>query len=192
MRPLRDARVFGPAETALALNLVSELDLLRLKSLARWHARGLPPDVSWEDLLQEALTRMLTGARHRPEGVTMVAFIAGIMRSLRAEHWRRVMFRHGEVEGLRIDHATGASRDIELSDPAPNPERALSARQEVNAITRLFAGDDLALKIIAGLSEGMSAEQIRMAYGISRTDYDSARKRMRRTLLREGLTCGSK
>jgi DNA-directed RNA polymerase specialized sigma24 family protein len=192
MRPLRDARVFGPAETALALNLVSELDLLRLKALARWHARGLPPEVSWEDLLQEALTRMLTGARRQPEGINTVAFLAGIMRSLRAEHWRRVLARSGEVDGFRIDHAVGEPRDIELRDPAPSPERALSARQEVNAITRLFAGDELALRIIAGLSEGLSAEQIRTAYGISRTDYDSARKRMRRTLLREGLTCESR
>jgi hypothetical protein len=45
------------------------------------------------------------------------------------------------------------------------------------------------LQIIAGIGEGLSAEQIRAAIGISQTEYDSARKRMRRVLLREGLTC---
>jgi hypothetical protein len=47
----------------------------------------------------------------------------------------------------------------------------------------------VALQIIAGLGKGFSAEQIRAAAGISKVDYDSARRRMRRSLIREGLTC---
>lgn len=56
--PLVDTRVLRPSDTALSLNLVSEMDLLRLKAVAL-HVRGLPPDISWEDLLQEAFTRDL-------------------------------------------------------------------------------------------------------------------------------------
>ena len=58
------------------------------------------------------------------------------------------------------------------------------------ALDHLRPGDRVALIIINGLGDGLSAEQIRIAAGISKTDYDSARKRLRRTLLREGLTCG--
>ena len=36
---------------------------------------------------------------------------------------------------------------------------------------------------------GHSPRRIRAALKISKTDYDSARKRLRRTLLKEGLTC---
>jgi RNA polymerase sigma-70 factor (ECF subfamily) len=165
---------------------------LRLKAIARLYARGLPPDVAWDDLLQEALTRVLVGSRRQPEGVTMVAFLAGIMRSLKAEHWRRALQGSGGHNALRIDQASEESHEVELRDPAPGPERSLSARQELTAIERLFADDPVALKIIAGLSEGLSAEQIRVATEISKTDYDSARRRMRRTLLREGLTCEPK
>jgi DNA-directed RNA polymerase specialized sigma24 family protein len=192
MPRLVDKRILTPAESALALSLVSEIDLLRLKTIARVYARGLPPDVAWDDLLQEALTRIILGARRQPESVTMVAFLAGIMRSLKAEHWRRALKGSGGHNALRIDQASGKSREVELCDPAPGLERSLSARQELAAIRQLFADDHVALKIIAGLSEGLSAEQIRAAAGISRTDYDSARRRMRRTLLREGLTCEPK
>jgi DNA-directed RNA polymerase specialized sigma24 family protein len=188
-QPLVDTRVLRPAETALALDLVSETDLLRLKAIARLHARGLPPDVGWEDLLQEALTRVLVGSRRQPEGVTTVAFLAGVMRSLKSEHWRRVLQESGGRQALRVDRAGDDSRDVEVCDPAPGPERSLVARQELTAIERLFADDPMALQIIAGLGEGHTAEQIRAAHGVSKTDYDSARKRMRRTLLREGLTC---
>lgn len=186
-----DARSLRPTETALALKLVTEMDLLRLKTIARLHARGLPPDTGWEDLLQEALTRVLTGARRIPEGIAPVAFIAGVMRSLRSEHWRRA----GAVPRRKYaarEYRSYRTQEAALRDTAPDPERSLIALEELKAIERLFAEDPVALKIIDALGEGLSAEQIRSALGLSKTDYDSARKRMRRCLLREGLTCGPK
>src|SRR5258707_11252063 len=123
---LADDRVLNTAETALALKLISRMDFLRLKTIARWHARGLPPDVAWDDLLQEALTRVIVGSRRKPQDVSMVAFLAGIMRSLRAEHWRRV--RGGpRSETLRIDHQDLSSAAA-LPGPAADFEHALIAR----------------------------------------------------------------
>lgn len=190
--PLVDKRILTPAQTALGLDLFSQMDLLRLKTIARLYARGLPPDVAWDDLLQEALTRVIVGSRLLPEGVTTVAFVAGILRSLRADFWRRATRQSGSNETLRIDHASDESLALVLPDPAPGPERALSARQELAAIKQLFADDPAALKIIDGLGEGLSAEQIRLFTRMSKTDYDSTRRRMRRALLREGLTCEPK
>lgn len=190
MRPLADTHTLRPAETALSLKLVSEMNLLRLKTIARLHGRGLPPDVGWEDLLQEALTRVLTGARRIPEGLAPVAFIAGIMRSLRSEHWKRcgAARRRRSVSGSYRGYAPG----LEVRDAAPDPERSLIAAEELQAIDRLFADDPVALAIIDALGEGLAAEQIRATLSLTKTDYDSARKRIRRCLLREGLTCGAK
>jgi DNA-directed RNA polymerase specialized sigma24 family protein len=191
--PLVDTRIIRPAETALALDMVGEIDLLRLKAIARLHARGLPPDVGWEDLLQEAFTRVFVGVRQTPEGVTMVAFLAGVMRSLKSEHWRRAFAgRYGNDGTLRLEQPRERFGDLELPDPAPGPERALMARQELEAIQSLFADDLVVQQIMTGLGEGLSAEQIRVEHGISKTDYESARKRMRGCLLREGLTCEPK
>jgi DNA-directed RNA polymerase specialized sigma24 family protein len=187
---LADNRVLGPTDTALALKLVSENDLLRLKTIARLHARGLPPDVAWDDLLQEAFTRMITGQRVRPEGLGAVAFLAGIMRSLRADHLRRA-YRAGR-QALRLDQTADEAREVELCDPNSSPEQWLIAQQQLTAIEKLFVDDPVALQIIAGLGNGLSAEQIRSAEGISKVDYDSARKRMRRSLIREGLTCAQR
>jgi hypothetical protein len=121
----------------------------------------------------------------------MVAFLAGVMRSLRSEHWRRARRESGIVPKLLIDHTNDQSRDIHLYDAAANPERALSARQELKHIEQLFAEDPIALRIIGGVGQGLSAEQIRRTARLSERDYDSARKRIRRTLLREGLTHAS-
>jgi hypothetical protein len=48
------------------------------------------------------------------------------------------------------------------------------------------------LQVLAGLGEGLAAEQIRAATGMTETDYASVRRRIRRTLIREGLTCEPK
>lgn len=190
--PLVDPRIIRPTETALALGLVTELQLLRLKTLARWYSRGLPPDMTWEDLLQEALTRIIVGKRQVPDGVAIVAFIAGVMRSLRSEHWQRAKKSLAQGRRRTDNHPTAARHDTELIDPTPGPEHALIAQQELAAIRNLFADDAQALMILDGLARDLTPEEIRRAAGLSEIDYASARKRMRRVLLREGLTCTPK
>lgn len=179
-----------PAAQALALKLVTEMDLLRLKAVARLHARGLPPEVGWSDLLQEAFTRVLDGSRKCPEGLPMVAFLAGVMRSIRTEHCRRVRRFAARLPYILAELDPGGAADGEPGDHSPDPERSLIAMQQLAEIDRLFAGDPRALQIIEGLFEGWSPEQIRARYDMSKTDYDSTRRRMRRVLLREGLRWG--
>jgi RNA polymerase sigma-70 factor (ECF subfamily) len=161
------------------------MDLLRLKALARLYARGLPPDVDWEDLLQEALTRVLVGPRVTPADVPPVAFIAGVMRSLRSEHRRRFLRMRRDTAANR--DMPVASRNLDVRDEAALPERILSARQELVQICTLFTDDQPVLGIIEGLAEGLEPEQIRDRLGLTSTVYNSARRRMRRALLREGL-----
>jgi DNA-directed RNA polymerase specialized sigma24 family protein len=167
-----------PLEQAIAANLVSDMNLLRLKATARLLARGLEPEVQWWDLLQEAFARVLNGSRRIPPEVPIDAFMTGVMRSIRAECWRRRSRHEDPADPRQAMH--------EL-DPVPDPERAALAQEELESIERLFADDREALSIVEGLADGLSAEEIRSQYGIPKTAYDSARKRMRRALLREGL-----
>jgi hypothetical protein len=69
-------------DVGAALAALSEEDLLRLRAIARLRARSLPGGMSWSDLLHEAVLRALTGARPWPPGVPLLAFLAGVMRSL--------------------------------------------------------------------------------------------------------------
>ncbi len=176
-----------PAEQALALQLVTETDLLRLKAIARLHARGLPSDVSWSDLLQEAFARVLDGSRHRPEGLPILPFLAGVMRSIKAELCRRARREALQLPKLLADLEAGDADSGEPLEPAFTAERSFAAIQELAVIRRLFAADPQACQVIAGLADERSPEDICKAGGMSKTDYDSTRRRMRRVLLREGL-----
>jgi len=124
-----------------ALAALSEEDLLRLRAIAKLRARSLPDGMSWSDLLHEAVLRALTGTRPWPPGVSLLAFLAGVMRSLCDEQWRR----HRREDRLHILHGSGGADD---------PERACAAAEALAGILRLFASDKPALKVITGLISG--------------------------------------
>jgi DNA-directed RNA polymerase specialized sigma24 family protein len=171
------------ADVSRALAALSETDLLRLRALARLRARGLPSGIDWSDLLNEALARALDGSRQWPQGVPFLVFLAGVMRSVCDEVWRR-----RRREAALLAFGAGAETDArDVACPAADQERVLAACEAVAAIYRLFAGDKVALHIISGLANGKSAEDIRVLHGLSLVEYDSARRRMRRALLRAEL-----
>jgi RNA polymerase sigma-70 factor (ECF subfamily) len=165
---------FPQRDVGAALAALSEEDLLRLHEIARLRARSLPDGMSWSDLLHEAVLRALTGARPWPPGVSLLAFLAGVMRSLCDEQWRR----HRRQDRLPAPHDSGGADD---------PERACAAAEALAGIQRLFASDEAALKVITGLISGMAAEEIRRHYNLTAVKYDTTRRRIRRTLMRHGL-----
>ena len=119
-------------DVGAALTALSEDDLLRLRAIARLRARSLPDGMTWSDLLHEAVLRVLAGTRPWPPGVPLLAFLAGVMRSLCDELWRR----HRRQDHLPIpDHAGGPD----------DPERACAAAEALAAIQRLFASDEAPL-----------------------------------------------
>lgn len=171
-----------PRDVGAALQALSDDDLLRLRALARLRARGLPGGVAWSDLLHEAVLRALEGTRRWPPGVPLLAFLAGIMRSLCNEQWRR-----RRREGPAPQPEDTAAAMLAGMDSDADPERAYAAVEALAAVDRLFASDTVALKVIAGLTNGLGAEEIQRHYGLSAVEYDTARRRMRRALLRHGL-----
>ena len=172
------------AAVSRALAALSAIDLLRLRALARLRARGLPHGIDWSDLLNEALARALDGSRQWPQGVPFLVFLAGVMRSVCDEFWRR-----RRREAALIAFGAGAEADgRDVACPAADQERVMAACEAVAAIYRLFAGDQVALRIISGLANGQSAEDIRVLHGLSPVEYHSARRRMRRALLRAELS----
>jgi RNA polymerase sigma-70 factor (ECF subfamily) len=178
MTVIRGGQGDTPLEQAVAAKLVGDMNLLRLKVSARILARGLAPDIYWWDLLQEAFARVLNGTRRCPPDVHFDVFMTGVMRSIRTEYRRRQMQLH---------LALMRSREIAGETAAPDPERSLLAQEELEAIGELFADDPVVTHIITALGDGLSAEEIRAKYGLTNTEYDSARKRMRRALLRDGI-----
>lgn len=176
-----------PAQQALDANLVNEQDLLRPKVIARLHGRGLPPHVSWTDLLQEAFARILDGSRCQPEGVPMVAFLSGVMRSIKDQYWRQARRSAKQLPKLIAEHELIDFKEREAMDSQADPERRIVAIQELEKLLQLFEDDPQAKQIMSGLYEGRTPDEICVINAISKTDYDSTRKRIRRAVIKSGL-----
>lgn len=177
IQPARLART--TEQVVHALRRLTDADLLRLEALARLRARGLPGGIVWSDLLNEAIRRALDGSRPWPPGVPLLAFLAQIMRSIWSELCRRNAFERRQV-----------LTDLNSGTDEMDPERIVGAAQALAAIHKLFARDAPALNVIAGLADGRTAQEIRNIHDMSEAEYDTIRKRIRRTLLRQGLVGG--
>ncbi len=166
------------ADVAAALCRLSAAELVKLKALARLRAQGLPRGVGWTDLLHEAVARSLEGSRRLPPNVQIVAFLGGVMRSIASEHWRRARTEAGVLADLDDSSAFAAG------DPPKDPERTALAIQALSSIHGLFARDPDVLKVLSGLADELTGEEIRQMYGLSAQAYEAARKRLRRAALR--------
>lgn len=181
--PQRD--LLTAAELRSALEALRPTDLVRLQKKANALApgTGMEPD----DLLQEALGRALeeNGGRNCPRDVNPVTFLGNVIRSIAS---------HARVEWAR-EMPIGATEDdeddpiVDAPDRAPSPEEAVIGRldhgQTVARIVAMFKGDPKAQAIIIGNMEGWSPDEIREMEPMSDTEYATARKRVRRALLRE-------
>ncbi len=176
---MRSDTAAGSAESstetvARALAALTPSDLVRLKRLAQLRARLLP-GLEWDELLNEALLRALDGSRRWPEGVPLLSFIAGIMRSLadgRAQQRRRL-----------AEHALSAGETSETVAP----DARLHARRCLAAIAHFFAGDPDVLALIAALARQYLGGANHPAPQLSRQRREAARKRLARTILRGQL-----
>lgn len=150
------------------LSRLRQADLLRLAALAQTWVSGCPRRDATE-LLHEALARALSGDRPWPADVPLPAFLSQVMRSI-ASQWRHEDRR----EPLANDTETLADnrRSASASEFTDLTERMRAMLQE----------DAPALGIFEHLLAQTSRKDARSQLGIDETGYDTARRRMIRTL----------
>jgi hypothetical protein len=152
----------SPAEAGAAIRALSVADKTALMKLARLYARKTPYD--HEDLLQEALCRVLDGARAWPRHVAALPFLWGVVRSI-AWEWKN--------EFVECD---GKATDVE------GEERRVIAGLDVVKVIALFDDDPAAQIIVRGMIEGARGQELQELSGLAKTDYESKRTKIRRRL----------
>jgi DNA-directed RNA polymerase specialized sigma24 family protein len=149
---------------------LKEADLHRLKKLAEYLAFG---GLDSEDILQEAICRILSGEREKcPKDLSLINFIFGAMRSI------------ANAERQKISKFVTYDNDKRQSikDEQASPEACFIAREEFEQLYGLFTEDNEIQILLLYLAEGHTGEQIREAEQWTKTKYDAIRKRMRRKI----------
>jgi len=154
------AATLSVAEADAAIRSLGEGDKIALQKIARLHAKKTPYD--HEDLLQEALCRVLSGKRAWPRDLAALPFLCGVVRSISWE-WRK------EIPDTLPDGG----------DPEGEERRAI-ASLDVGKLFALFDDDPAAQIIVRGMMEGARGQELQDLSGLDKTEYESKRTKIRR------------
>ena len=116
-----------------------------------------------EDLVNEALCRVLDERRSWPRRVETMPFLVGVIKSIASE-WKQDL-----LEGIDFEDERAK-------------ERGILAGIEIRRIIALFDDDPIAKKIFVWMAEGKRGEELEQASGLSPTEYQSKRKKIRRRI----------
>jgi len=156
-------------EVRRALSRLRPPTIVRLTALARNWVRVTPRRES-EDLLNEALGRVLSGRRRWPVGMPLDVFLNGVMRSV-ASQWA-------------AEDASAILVDLDEADTVTtvSDTSQVEFRSALAHMRRVLAEDAEALGILDGIVAGSSRSEIQDSLGIDETAYDTGRRRMARLL----------
>lgn len=168
-------------EVATAICALLPADWVRLRKTAQRYAaiRSMEP----EDLLQEALVRAVD-TRVCPAHVDVVRFLAEAIRSI----------AHGEGEKIENKvplipiSKTGDMPDeaVEVPDPAQSAESKMISEEDAarirSTVLSLFDDNPVARDVLEGTMENMTPEEICELTSISKTEYNSKRRLIRRRI----------
>jgi hypothetical protein len=158
-----DAAPLSRAEIESALRGLTAGDRTAVMKAAQHWAklRRIPFDP--DDLMQETICRVLEGRRPWPRDRRAIEFLTGVIKSI-AWEWK----------GLHDE-------ETELGDGGAG-ERGLFAMIDLKRIIALFDDDRIAKKILIGIANGTSGEDLGREIGLSPTEYESKRKKIRRRI----------
>jgi hypothetical protein len=160
--PTAAAPALSPVEIGKALESLTDGQKTALSKIARVYARKTP--YGYEDLINEAICRVLDGKRAWRRGLPVILFLGGVMRSI-AWEWKKDL--HEE--------------EIDVGDEGAG-ERGVVSKIDVMRIVALFNDDPIAQRLVMGMMEGARGEELLETSGLSQTEYESKRKKIRRRI----------
>lgn len=170
-----------------AICALTDSDIVRLCKKARFFVGGISDDDVMA-LFNEAVARTLEGTRKWPPDLPFGVYIFGAMKSI--AHGQRISAQAineisecdlapADNEGLEGHFATLQGADG--VDEALIKKAELAALEShLDELRRHFAGNDNVELVLAALEDGITRRVLVEEFGMSITEYESARKKLRR------------
>jgi hypothetical protein len=143
--------------------------LIKTASYYAWKGR-----ISFEEpdeLFHEAICRVLDRKREWPRDLEKLRFLAGVIKSIAGDRKREQALKRT----VPLDEET------EVGDEGTEA-RGIKAKLDLKRIMSLFDDDPIAQKMLMGMADGIRGEDLAGAIGLSPTEYESKRKKIRRRI----------
>jgi DNA-directed RNA polymerase specialized sigma24 family protein len=163
------------AEVRSEINSLTAGEQTKLIKFARYYAWNSfeEPD----DLVQEAIYRVLAGMRKWPRDLEKLRFLAGVIKSIAGDRKRALKRTVPLNEEREVGEARRGLMDYEGTEA-----RGIRAKLDVDRIMTHFDDDPIAQKMLMGMADGTRGEDLEQASGLSPTEYESKRKKIRRRI----------
>lgn len=169
-----------------ALSRLSRAERARLLLIARYFSPRA--QMAADDLLQEAMFRVLTGDRKLRPDLDLVRFLAGTIKSIASGEVQKRKVR-AEVGFAETPMDLGFFADT-ISSGDLSPEDALIERQSSNAYNAAFYNwleaefddDETTLMVLYAMFEGLKGVALSEATGVSTDQLATIRRRIRRKM----------
>jgi len=174
--PLSEAEVRSEISS---LTAGERTKLIKIASSYAW--KGSISFEEPDDLVQEAICRIIDGTRKWPRDLEKLRFLAGVIKSIAGDRKRTLRQALERTVPLNEEREVGEARRG-LMDYEGTEARAIQAKLDVKRIMTHFDDDPIAQKMLMGMADGARGEDLQQASGLSPTEYESKRKKIRRRI----------
>lgn len=143
-----------------------------------------------DELLAEAVARVLEGSRNIPRNIPLVASLIEIIRSISSIERDKVE-KQKDYMGLEVPLESNVEEVSLLQSAHLSPDKILEESQEaqyresiLTELENIVADDPYEKAYLNGKLNGLTANEVIHKTGITPKDYGAARKRVTRALLR--------
>jgi DNA-directed RNA polymerase specialized sigma24 family protein len=170
------------AEIRSEISLLTAGERTKLIKIASYYAwKGRTGFEEPDELVQEAICRVLEGMRKWPRDLEKLRFLAGVIKSI-AGDWNRAQRQaRKRTVPLNEEREVGEARRGQM-DYEGTEARGISAKFDVERILTLFDDDPIAQTMLIGIAEGRRGEDLEQASGLSPTEYQSKLRKIRRRI----------
>lgn len=172
---MRSERTSPKEELHAAICGLSKGEFVRLRSAAMAFDQH-----RHEDLLQEAISRTLSGERRWHEGVAFYWHLHEAMRSI-AWNWHKKQDERLVLESQSEESSSGAGLLAETGGTTDSPERQLDADLMLERIIETCAADPIVLALVKGKLQGKTGRELREELNLDEKDFNAAAQRLRRS-----------
>lgn len=171
---------YEPEEVITKLDRISDEEYISLVMSAHYFSLGLP--LGPEDLLNEALERLVSGQRAWPRGLALRTCVYGIIRSI-SGHERNKAWNQAELVGIGEN-----DNEVQVSGTEPDAEAQLMALAQsersstiLGELRAIVSNNKNAKQVLDHrLDDGFNKREIIEASGMNETEYLSATKTISR------------
>lgn len=171
------------ADIRAELEAFTAADWSRLRAIAWVKALGMV-GWAWNDLLQEAMTKLLAGERTCPVGVHPVTMLASVMQSVASNE--RVSAQASPFEPDEVDHVDKLER--ESGSPAvagtavADPFTQVAVLETAEAMDKAFAGDEEIQLLAMAWAMGLRGAEAASELGWDLKRFEAVRQRFLRRI----------